>query len=43
MGTRLIADGLGVRGHHRFRGATALRPAIINWRTTDGGARPRVR
>ena len=35
LGTAILADGRVYAGTTRYRGAAALRPAIVNWRTRD--------
>ncbi|WP_214413723.1 pyridoxal phosphate-dependent decarboxylase family protein [Sphaerisporangium fuscum] len=35
IGERLVADGRVYAGTTTYRGMTALRPAIVNWRTTE--------
>ena len=35
LGVELLADGRVYAGTTRYRGAVALRPAIVNWRTTQ--------
>jgi glutamate/tyrosine decarboxylase-like PLP-dependent enzyme len=36
LGTALLADGRVFAGTTRYRGMVALRPAIVNWQTTEG-------
>jgi len=36
IGADLLADGRVYVGTTRYRGRVALRPAIVNWRTTEG-------
>jgi len=36
IGADLLADGRVYVGTTRYRGRVAFRPAIVNWRTTDG-------
>jgi glutamate/tyrosine decarboxylase-like PLP-dependent enzyme len=36
VGTELLADGRVYVGTTRYAGRVAFRPAIVNWRTTDG-------
>jgi glutamate/tyrosine decarboxylase-like PLP-dependent enzyme len=35
LGERLVDDGRVFAGTTRYRGTTAFRPAIVNWRTTE--------
>jgi glutamate/tyrosine decarboxylase-like PLP-dependent enzyme len=35
LGAALLADGRVFAGTTFYRGMTALRPAIVNWRTTE--------
>ena len=35
LGAELLADGRVYAGTTRYRGVVALRPAIVNWRTTE--------
>ncbi|MEV2268322.1 hypothetical protein [Nonomuraea africana] len=35
LGEALIADGRVYAGTTTYQGRTALRPAIVNWRTTE--------
>ena len=35
LGAALLADGRVFAGTTVYRGMTALRPAIVNWRTTE--------
>jgi hypothetical protein len=35
LGEQLVDDGRVFCGTTRYRGMTAFRPAIVNWRTTE--------
>ena len=35
LGAELLADGRVYVGTTRYRGVVALRPAIVNWRTSE--------
>ena len=39
LGERILTDGRFFTGTTRYRGRTALRPAIVNWRTRDDDIR----